>query len=407
MKKTGGFFSGVPINILITAALALFVLQAVVIMYYNENNLAFTSSDAYHSLAKASSMAESGFAKVDRAIPLKKEANGFLYPVVTALLHLVSGKYGLIAVLYVIEFVMLLFILTAFYKTNLLINPQWHPIAGVLLFATLWPVALSVFSGGDVALIFLLFALNVWFAVYAAEKGKYTGVLVTAGLLGICGFTGLMFALPSLAYVFLKMNQKGVRKNYVFMTAAALIILAAAVKIIMAFVFIKKPDMEFLQQSGIFDTKTFLVDTFFKDGFLWSKVIPPFLGLFFFFALVTDAIGEFKSRKTTPVTFFVFVTCAALVTEMFAAFSKEADTLMFMSPFYLVLALYAFKGLGMFASLFRQKTEGKLTPANILYGLLVFVIFYNSLSLFTKTFEKANKLRFLSGNTYYEKFIER
>lgn len=407
MKKAGGFFKDVPINLIIAAALALFVMQAAVIMYYNENNLAFTSADAYHSLSKASSMAESGFAKVDKTVPLKKEANGFLYPVLTALLQLITGKFGLIPVLYVLAFAMMLFILTAYYKTSMIINTGYSPLVGLIFFATLWPAALSVFSGGDVALVFLLFGINVWSAVYGAEKGRYAGVFVTAALLALCGYTGLVFAMPSLAYVFLKMNQKGVRKNYALLTAGALIAAVVAAKLIMAFVFIKKLDMEFLQQSGIFDTKTFLVDTFFKDGFLWSKVVPPFIGIFFFFALITDAIAEVKAKKTTHITFFVFVTCTAVVMEMFAAFSKDADTLMFMSPFYFVMALYAFRGMALFAALFRQKTESRMNPSNILYGLLIFVIFYNSIALFTKTFERANKLRYMSGNAHYEKFIER
>lgn len=407
MKKGSGFLKAVPINVLITIALAVFVVQTVFVMYYNENNLAFASREAYNSLAKAASMAESGFASVDRSIPFQKEANGFLYPVLAALLHMVTGSYGLIAVLYVIEFVMMLFILVVFYKVFPFVNPGRSALAGTLLFVTLAPVSLSVFSGGDVSLVFLLFALNVWFAVYSVEKGHYTGLFVTAGLLCLCGYTGIVFALPSLVYAFLKLMAKSVRKNYVLLTAGALVVTAVVSKALMAVTFIPSFTMEFLQQSGIFDTKTFLVDTFFKDGFLWSKAVPPFLGLFFFFAVVMDAIEEAKAKKTTQVTFFVLVTAAAMIMNMFAAFSKTTDTTMFVPPFYFVMSLYAFKGIASFASLFKGKREGALTPNNILYGLLVFVIFYNSIMLFTKTFERANKLRFMAGNAYYEKFIER
>ena len=173
MKPKIKLFSDIPINAIIIPILLIFLLQVFISMFYNNNNLTFYSIHSFDSLTKADTMANSNWTDPGRNIPGLKEINGFLYPFIVSLLIKLFGKYNVIPVLYVISFFVFLLISIIFYKIAYYFFGGNYSKLTTVVFIITAPVMLSVFSGADVILIDLLFALNVYYIYFYAPAKDY------------------------------------------------------------------------------------------------------------------------------------------------------------------------------------------------------------------------------------------
>lgn len=407
MRSKPALWSDIPIYGLIAPVIVVFILQVSLIWFYNSFNLTFPSIQVFHSLAKGAGLADSNFTAMPKDIPGSGEINGFLYPVLAGILCKITGKYNLIPVIYVLAFFAFAFTAALFYKTAAGFIKKELALAASAVFITTAPVSLAMFSGGDVMLTCLLLALNAYFVFFSVPEKRYRGAWITAALMSLVSLTGLMFGAASAVYIVLKANEKSVRRAYnrnIFMIFAVLAVIFSAAS---AYIFIGNLSAGFFEQNGMTDVKTFQVDTFFKDGFLWSKALPPFFAVFFYIAFFMKTAEEIRSKKAGFMIYAAMLTLAAFVMEFFSAFQPSTDTILFISPFYFIAALVGTAGLVDFAVFIQRKKAGVFGSENIIYGILIFVIAANVIFLFNRSVERDNNIRYMSGNTYVEKFIER
>lgn len=406
MKSKMKLFSDVPINIIIIPILFLFLLQAFMSMFYNNNNLTFYSIHSFHSLAKAEILANSNWTNFDQNLPGLKEINGFLYPVIVSLLIKLVGKYNVISVLYVIAFFVFLFMAIVFYKIACRFLGGRYPILVTVIFVVSAPVMLSVFSGADIMLINLLFILNVYYIYYYIPEKDYKLSIVFSVLLLFTSYIGMIYGATSLFYIILSMNEKRIKNDYI---KNILILLSGFILfciIFCGYIFIENISPSFIEQNGLVNNKTFFVNTFFKDGFLWSKLIPPFFSVMFFISLYTRYANEIKEKKISFLTYVLLITIASFIMEFFAIFSVNTDSFLFIAPFFILLILLSIDGMFYLAELIHIKNT-IFVKSNLILGLILFIIFYNIVCTFTMTVEKNNKIRQQRGNIYVEKFFEK
>jgi hypothetical protein len=407
MKIRSKLFSDLPINSLVIPLLLVFFMQAALIMFYNSNNLTFPSLSVFHSLSKAAAIADANFTSLPQGIPSLKEANGFLYPALASIFYKIAGKYNMITVIYVISFFVFLLAAVLFYKLAAGFINKETAVAASAVFITAPPVVLAMFSGGDVILACLLLALNAYFVFYHVPAGKYTGAWATAVLLCLVNFSGLMFGAASAAYLVLRLNEKTARKYYRTSVLVFFGIMLAVLSAIAVYIFGEKISVSFMEQSALFDTKTFQVDSFFKDGFLWSKALPPFFAALFCIAFFMKLGGEIKNKKAGFVIYSAAVTLAAFLMEFFSTFSAGADTVLFVTPFYIIMVLFGVSGASDISIYLQQKKTRVFNSREIFYGIITLVIFVNLLFLFNKSVERNNVIKNIAGSTYVEKFTER
>ncbi len=407
MKIKAKMFSDIPVNGIIAALLLVFFIQAFLVMFYNNNSLAFSSLHVYNSLARGAGLADANFAGFPKGAAALKEINGFLYPVIVSIIYKITGKYNLVPVIYVLSFFLFLFVAVLFYRVACGVMKKEAAAAATAVFITSAPVALSMFSGGDVVITFLLMALNAYFIFYHVPAKKYGGAWITTALMCATSLTGLAFGLASFVYILARINEKNVRKNYARNMAVIYTCVFVLLSGLLAYVFIGNVTAGFFEQNGLVDTKTFQADTFFKDGFLWSKALPPFFAFFFYVSFFMKMAGEIKAGRCGFTTYAALITLAALLMEFFAVFSVNTDTVLFMGPFYFIAMLVGISGITQFAEFIQHKKAGVFGSVNIFYGIIVFMIVVNTAFLFSKSVERDNNIRYIIGNGNVEKFIER
>jgi hypothetical protein len=407
MKSSNRLFADIPVNWLIVPVLLVFLTQAFLVMFYNDNNLTFSSLNVFTSLAKGADIADANFLSMPRGITGLKEINGFLYPLVVSLVYKICGKYNLIRAVYVLSVFSAFLIAVLFYKSACAFLKKEIALAATAVFLTAAPAAMGLFSGGDVELTMLLLAFNAYFILCRVQEKKYAAAWVTSLLLLLTSWTGAVFGLATASYLLVKMNEKALAKNYNRNMAVIYAAMFVAFSAILGGIFIDKLTPAFFDQTPFLDTRTFQADTFFKDGFLWSKAMPPFFALFFYMAFFTRLPAEMRSKKAGFMTYAAMLTLAALLMEFFATFSAQTETALFMPPFYFIAVLAGVAGISDLAGFISKGRSGIFGADNILRGVLVFVIAVNFVFLFNKSVERDNNIRHISGNNYVEKFTER
>jgi hypothetical protein len=250
-------------------------------------------------------------------------------------------------------------------------------------------------------------ALNAYFVFYHVPAKKYGGAWITTALMCATSLTGLAFGLAAFVYLLARINEKNVRSNYPRNMAVIYISVFVLLSALLAYVFIGNVNAGFFEQNGLVDTKTFQADTFFKDGFLWSKALPPFFAFFFYVSFFMKMAEEIKAGKCGFTTYTALLTLAAMLMEFFAVFSVHTDTVLFMGPFYFIALLVGISGITQFAEFIQHKKAGSFGSVNIFYGIIVFMIIVNTAFLFSKSVERDNNIRYIIGNGNVEKFIER
>jgi hypothetical protein len=258
-----------------------------------------------------------------------------------------------------------------------------------------------------VMLTCLLLAMNAYFVFFSVPAKRYLGAWSTAILMCLVSLSGMIFGITSAAYLLLKANEKRIKTGYNRNISIIFAALAAVLSCLSAYIFIEKLTPAFFEQNGLLDVKTFQVDTFFKDGFLWSKALPPFFAVFFYISLFMKTAEEIKSKRAGFIIYAGMLTLAALIMEFFSVFQVSTDTVLFISPFYFIAALIGTSGVVDFAGFMQKKKAGVFGSINILYGILIFMIAANAVFLFNKSVERANGIRYMTDNVYVEKFIER
>lgn len=387
--------------------LLVFFMQAALIMFYNNNNLTFPSLSVFHSLSKAAALGDANFTALPQGIPSSPEANGFLYPALLSVIYKITGKYNLIPAVYVLSFFIFLLAAVLFYKMACGIINREAALAASAVFITAPPVGLALFSGGDVMLACLLLALNAYYIFYHVPAGRYAGAWLTAAALCAVNFSAMAFGLASAAYLALRMNERAVKKNFTAWTAVFFAVLFIVLSGLSVFIFGEKISAAFLEQGAILDTKTFQVDSFFKDGFLWSKALPPFFAVFFYIAMFVKVAGELKAGKTGFAVYAAAITLAALLMEFFATFSAGADTVLFISPFYIIMVLFGAFGAWEVSVYLQQKNPGAFSGRAVFYGIVTLLLLVNVIFLFNRSVDRNNAIKNMSGSPYVEKFIER
>ncbi|MCX8094211.1 MAG: hypothetical protein N3E50_08625 [Candidatus Goldbacteria bacterium] len=406
MKSKIKLLSDVPINIIIIPVLFVFMFQALISMFYKNNNLTFYSIHSFHSLAKADVMAASNWSNLGGNIPGLKEINGFMYPLFVSLLIKIVGKYNIIPVLYVISFFIFLLISIVFYKIASYYFENRYNIWATLIFIISAPIMLSSFSGGDIVLINLLFILDVYFIYFYVPLKDYKFAILFSFLLLQTNYTGVIYGLTSLFYIILSMNEKRLREDYNKKILMLFLFFILFCVIFSGYVFIEELSPDFFEKNVFFSNKTFFVNTFFKDGFLWSKLIPPFFSILFFISLYMRYIDEIKERKISFITFVLLVSIAAFFMELFAVFSEKTDTLFIITPFFFLLILSGLDGMFYVVEIINKKNS-IFSKENLILGLILFFILYNIFWTFTFAVEKNNDIRYLHNNMYVERFFEK
>ncbi|MCX7698794.1 MAG: hypothetical protein N2114_04945 [Candidatus Goldbacteria bacterium] len=406
MKSKIKLLNDVPINIIIIPILFVFLFQAFISMFYKNNNLTFYSIHSFHSLTKADVMAASNWSNLGGNIPGLKEINGFMYPLLVSLLIKIVGKYNIIPVLYVISFFIFLLISIVFYKIASYYIESRYNIWATLIFIISAPIMLSNFSGGDIVLINLLFVLNIYFIYFYVPLKDYKFAILFSFLLLLTNYTGIIYGLASLFYIILSMNEKRLREDYGKKILMLFLFFILFCMIFSGYVFIEELSPTFFEKNVFFNNKTFFVNTFFKDGFLWSKLIPPFFSILFFISLYMRYIDEIKKRKISFITFVLLVTIAAFFMELFAIFSEKTDTLFIIAPFFFLLILLGLDGMFYIVEIINKKSS-IFSKENLIFGLILFFILYNIFWTFIFAIEKNNDIRYLHNNMYVERFFER
>ncbi len=406
MKTKIKLFSDVPINILIIPVLVVFLFLSAVSMFYKNNDLTFYSIYSFYSLAKAETMAAFNWTNFGQNIPGLKEINGFLYPLMVSLLIKIVGKLNIVPVLYVFSFFVMLLISTVFYK---IANDFWRDkfaILATLFFIISAPVALAVFSGSDAILILFLFVLNTYYIYFHASKKDYTAAFILSILLLFTNYTGIIFGLTSLCYLILSLNERKLKDDYLKKILLFLSCFILFCIVFCGYVFIGNITPSFIEENVLSNTKTFFVNTFFKDGFLWSKIMPPFFSIFFFISLYMRYANEIKERKISFTTYIFLISLASFVMEFFAIFSTKTDTILFLAPFFFLFIFAGMDGIFYLTELLQSKNP-VFSKNNLLLGLILFAILYNIFWTFTLTIEKYNMVRYHHSNMYVGRFYEK
>jgi len=172
-----------------------------------------------------------------------------------------------------------------------------------------------------------------------------------------------------------------------------------------AFTFIDKFAIESLQEKGILNTRTFMVDTFFKDGFLWSKAVCPLLALFFFFSIFTGVSREMADKKGGFYSYAAMITAAALSIEMTAVFSDVTVTHLYMAPFFTVLGIAGLSGAADISGLLSG--SNKNIKNGVFYSVIAFIILFNFMLYFSRTVENNNRIKFIAYDRTVQNFVER
>ncbi len=402
MNKIFNNIKGLPFNLLLFVLSAIFIFQVAMVMFYSNNVITFSNKYSYYSINRAADFADANFTSMKFDINFNKEINGFLYPFLVSFFYKITGKNNIVPLLYVLIFIIFLIISIIFYIVSERFLSKEISIFATMFFVTSMPVIISIYSGTDVILTFLLIALNIYFLIFDVERKQYKGALITSFLLFLCSFTAMIFGFISIIYVIFKFFQKSIKRNYSKSLAIVFAIFLVICSIFFYYVFAEKQD---IQKTPFFETKTFFVDTFLKDGFLWSKLFASFVGLFFYIGIFIKVFSDIKNREITFNIYSLFLTIAVLLVEFFSTFSRETETLFFISPFSFVFILYTSYGLYYFSLIFiREKGINK----NILFwGLFLFIIFFNIILVFNKTVEQNNNIRFIANEFYIQKFMEK
>ncbi|HDQ26750.1 MAG TPA: hypothetical protein ENN43_08420 [bacterium] len=405
-QKKESMFRGVPVNFILIPLALVFAMHAGLIMYYN-GALIFTGIESYFSLHRASEIAAANFTDLAAKAPLKKEMNGYLYPLIVSLIAKAGGSANLVMILYILGLGVFGFTSALFYRAADRLMGGTAAFAALLVYMTAAPVILAHFSGGDVLLLFALFALNAYHAFFSVPAGRYKGIIITAVLMALVSMPGAVYALASLVYAAAHARKKRFAKAYAAQWGIHLGVFILPALAILSYTFIDRWNAEFFSASALVNTKTFMVDTFFKDGFLWSKTLPFFFAVFFYITLFVKAADDIKARRVSFITYCLFMTAAALLLGFFAMLPASTDTLYFMAPFYFIIVLIGAAGIKEFAGYMNLQGKTVFTREHILYGLLVFMLMYNVLFSFAKITERAAAARHIAGHEYVQKFIER
>ncbi|MFP4466605.1 MAG: hypothetical protein ACLFP1_06120 [Candidatus Goldiibacteriota bacterium] len=396
-----------PINAIAGAVLVFFMIQAGLVFFYNNNNLTFPHIESFYSLEKASVIAESNFTSMKTDVPSKPEINGFLYPAAVSLIYKIFGKNNTVPVLYVLAFLAFLVSALAVYRISGETAGKKYELISVFVYISAAPVILGFFSGSDVMAAMVLMALNAYFVCCQTEKGRYKGALITAALMTAVNTASLIFGVCSLIYLALKFYRKKVKKYYAAAVPAVFTAAFLIFSFVLARLFIEKFTAGYMQAHTIFNTQTFYADTFFKDGFLWNRVLPPFLAVFFFIYVVVNAIKEFKTKNTGFIIYVLLMTMAALQMEFFSSIPLESKTVLFMPPFYAVMIPAGLGGIVYSAGLFKGRPSDVLNRNNIIYAFFVFMIFFNFMLYFVRTIEYNQLIKYTASDKRVVKFIER
>lgn len=404
MKKQKGFFDSLPINSLAAAAIAVFFLQVLLVLYYNNFSLTFPNIETFRSFEKAAKFADSGF-KSFAATGDAKETQGIIYPVIISAVYKLAGKASVITFAYIFAFAVFFISAAAFYKVSREVLPQAGLWPVLLVFSTMPYIILGAYSGGDGMLVLLLLSLNLYYSVFGLKNGSYTGAVVTAVLLLLTTRIGMAFGAAALLFAGFKYMEKGFKKDAPRMFYILLGVSFILMLVFSAFTFIDKFAIESLQEKGILNTRTFMVDTFFKDGFLWSKAVCPLLALFFFFAVFTGTSKEMSDKKAGFYSYAAMITAAALSVEMTAVFSDVTVTHLYMAPFFIVLGIAGLSGAAEISELLAGNNKNMKNA--VFYSVIAFIILFNFMLYFSRTVENNNKIKFIAYDRTVQNFVER
>jgi hypothetical protein len=216
----------------------------------------------------------------------------------------------------------------------------------------------------------------------------------------------MIYGLISIFYIVLSINEKKLKDNYIKNMLLILSCFFVFCILFCGYIFIDEISPSFIQKNVLTNTKTFFVDSFFKDGFLWSKLLPPFFSIFFFISICMRYMNEIKEKKVSFVTFILLNSIAAFIMEFFAIFSVNTDTFLFISPFLFFLILSGIDGIFYIIELIQIKNT-IFSKSNIILGLILFIILYNMFWTFTVAVEKNNNIRAQHSNMYVERFFEK
>jgi hypothetical protein len=406
MKTKDGILSGIPVNAVVILAMSVFVVQVFLVLFYNNFNLTLANIESFYSLDKAVQFADSGL-KVFSGAQSVKETDGILYPAVMALIYKLLGKNLVLPVIYVLSFLAFSLCTAVFYKLAAEFFGAAYAMIMSVVFVTIPPVILGLYSGGDVLGVFTLFSLNLYYLKFSVEKKRFTGAFVTGALLLLTNLTGAMFGVCAIAYALIKKSEKKAKQNYGPVLWGVLGTCAAIFSVVLAYVFIDKFSIDWLQERGMFNSRTFFVDTFLKDGFIWSKAVCPVMAALFFVYLFIKLAEDAKSRAITINYYFLLVSLAAVLMGFFSSFPDGRLTHLFVSPFFLVMALCACGGALEVSGMFQDKKGGIFSRQNLLYGMMVFMIVYNGMLYFGKAIENDNRIKFIANEKIVENFTER
>ena len=276
MEKNKGIFEATPVfKIFMTALLVTFV-AAAFSAFYNNYSPAFNNSFSYQTFDRAATIANANFMSTGGNASAIKEVGGILYTYLLAGIYKIAGAGVIVAIVYLLALAAFFFTLLMFYKLGKAILGEAYAFLAVVVFAVSTPVVLAATGGTEVWLTMLLFSLNIYFLYFEVEKNQYKGALITSGIMCLNGYFGIVFGGVSIVYTILQMNSKIIKKYYLETmgwTAAVLGLMCAA---LFVYIFMGNFTPETFDASAIFRNTTFYVDSFFKDGFLWSKLFPPF-----------------------------------------------------------------------------------------------------------------------------------
>ena len=401
-----GFFKNAPVNTIIITALAVFLVQAALSMYYNNNAMTFSGIESFYSLNRAGDLAELDITKAANE-PGKRENLSLLYPVLLAPIYKIAGKANIVPVVYVVDLLLFAVTLFMFYGLAVYFTGKETAVITMIIYALSAPVELGAFSGAAVPLSIMLFAAAFYFAVFPDEKRGYLWLVITSALLALNGWTAAVFAACFLLFAWMKSNEKKIKKNYKTFLPSAIAALAVLSTAVLLWVFVQNFSYDYLKNNGLLDIKTWMVDAFFKDGFLWGKVLPPFIPLFFYLALYLKAGSEIKKSEVSGFTLILLLSTAALAMEFASVFSAEQGTYMFMPPFFICVIIGAIAGVREFALYFEVKKNAYFTSNNILYGFIIFIVLYSCIYTFNRTVERNGNIQYIAGDAAVSKYMER
>ncbi|MCE5300745.1 MAG: hypothetical protein LLG37_07750 [Spirochaetia bacterium] len=405
MKK--GLMKGLPVNMIAALSLGVFLTVTGLMMYYNNNALVFPDIEAYLSLNKAGEIADSDFLHFfNPPTQGKKESNGFLYPAVLSVFHKILGRANMVPFILVIDLTVFALLLALFYRIARIVLPGGMAQRALAAYSLTAPVVLGAFSGSDAVLSMTAFMFCLYFAVTSVEAKKYTGLVVSACVLALTGYIGAAFAACFLTYALLKKCEKAVRKNYIPAISRVFGILAIFFCLLFFYVFVEKFSAEYLRNNGFFDIKTYTVDSFFKDGFLWSKVLPPFFTVFYFVALFVMTASEAGEKKAGPGVLFCLLSMTALLVDFFSMFAPGARSYIYLAQFFPVVILPAVKGIHDVAVFLDDRKIKGLRKESLITGFMIFFLLYSAIFTFNRVVEADAAAQYIVGDSKVSKYLE-